>query len=366
MYIDDKALISNVACIRRYAPDAKVIAMVKANAYGCGLSLVLPILELLVDGFGVACIEEAVEVRKLCPDIDCILFQGVFNLSELLTAEAMNLTIVIHNAQILEWCTTTALPKKLHVWIKVDTGMHRLGFAPEEVDGVLNTLQACDWIADDIGLMTHMASADQPDSSSFTTQLDLWVKMSHRYSYLRQSVANSASIIHFPQLHASSVRPGIMMYGASPLADKIGVELGVAPVMHFVSTITTIHYFETGDCIGYNASWQCMRPTVIGVIPVGYGDGYPRHILENTPTWVNGKLAPIVGRVSMDMMTIDLTDCPNVSLGDTVELWGQHVPIEVVAKQANTIAYELMSQVSQRVRREYIPSTNEASVFNDS
>ncbi|PJD93680.1 MAG: alanine racemase [Legionella sp.] len=355
--IDKEALQHNVARIKHYAPQQHILAMVKANAYGCGLHLVAPILAPLVESFGVACIEEAAALRQVCPESDCVLLQGIFSPDEVSTVIDLRVIPVIHNPQQLAWFTTTPMSVPLKVWVKVDTGMHRLGFAPHEIPGVLQTLKLCPWIDEQIGLMTHLGCADTPDSTVCQQQLKHWQDLSIRYHAMKQSVANSAAIIALPQTHANMIRPGLILYGVSPFEDRLGAEFDLQPVMHFLSSITTIHQYSAGEAIGYGATWRCERSSVIGVIPVGYGDGYPRHIQSGTCVWVNGHRVPIVGRVSMDMMTVDLTDCPQIKIGDRVELWGKHMPVEIVAKQSNTIAYELMTQVSQRVVRQYYSET---------
>lgn len=353
LYIDAAALRHNVARIKQYAPKQRILAMVKADAYGCGMQMALPILEPLVDGFGVACLEEARVVRQWCPQKECLLMHGIFAAEDIEVLVAMKLSAVVHNFQQLDWLTTISTPVLIKLWVKVDTGMHRLGFHPSELADVLNRLRLCPWIDQQIGLMTHMGCADTPELAACHQQLQTWESIAQQYADMPQSVANSASIVALSQTHADMVRPGLLLYGASPFADRLGTDLGLQPVMHFISTVTTIHDYLPGDAIGYGATWLCKRPSVIGVIPVGYGDGYPRHIKENTQVWVNGQTVPIVGRISMDMMAIDLTDCPIVKIGDRVELWGKHIPIEVVAHQANTIAYELMTQVTQRVEKKY-------------
>lgn len=351
--INMKALQHNVSCIKTYAPTQKILAMVKANAYGCGVQEIVPVLEPLVDSFGVACIEEAKVIRQLGSYKECFLMQGIFAPEDIDAVITLNLTLVVHNPQQLAWLITNPLPASIKVWVKVDTGMHRLGFHPRELKGILTTLRLCPWIDDIIGLMTHLACADMPESTACQAQLATWESIAKNYAKMPQSVANSAAIIRLPQTHADLIRPGLMLYGASPFSDCLGIDLGLQPVMHFMTTVTTIHHCMPGDVIGYGATWTCDRPSVIGVIPVGYGDGYPRHIKANTQVWVNDQSAPIVGKVSMDMITLDLTDCSHVKIGDPVELWGSHIPIEMVAKQADTIAYELMTQVTQRVIRQY-------------
>ncbi|MCX7091253.1 MAG: alanine racemase [Legionellales bacterium] len=354
LYIDADALRHNVARIKQYAPTQSILAMVKADAYGCGMQMVLPILEPLVDAFGVACLEEARVLRQICLQKECVLMQGLFAADDMPALVEMRLSTVIHNPQQLTWLTTIPAAEPIKIWVKIDTGMHRLGFHPRELAHVLAVLRACPWIDQQIGLMTHLGCADTPELGACQQQLHAWELIAQQHAEMPQSVANSAAIVALPQTHADRVRPGLLLYGASPFADCLGTDLGLQPVMHFISTVTTIHEFLPGDAIGYGATWACERPSVIGVIPVGYGDGYPRHIKANTQVWVNGQAVPIVGRISMDMMAIDLTDCPIVKIGDRVELWGKHIPIEVVAHQANTIAYELMTQVTQRVGKQYL------------
>lgn len=353
MYIDAQALQHNVACIKRHAPNQSITAMVKSNAYGCGWQWVLPVLEPLVNCFGVACLEEARAIRQYCPQRECCLMQGIFSPDELNDVIELRLSMVIHNPQQLAWLINHPMQEKIKIWVKVDTGMHRLGFDPQELAGVLSTLRVCPWVDPFIGLMTHLACADTPEHELCQQQLQIWDSIAKQYADMPQSVANSAAILGLPQTHADNVRPGLILFGASPFAERDSKELDLRPVMHFRSTVTTIHHCEVGDAIGYGATWRCERPSVIGVIPVGYGDGYPRHIKENSQVWIKGQSVPIVGRVSMDMMTIDLTDCPSARIGDSVELWGENILIETVAQQAHTIAYELMTQVTPRVMRQY-------------
>lgn len=350
VHINATALLHNVGRVKQCAPGKKIIAMVKANAYGCGLSPVISVLEGHVDAFGVACTEEAIALRALGSRTDCVLFQGVFSAEELQIAVGLGLQCVVHTAQQLQWILATPLPAKIKVWVKVNTGMHRLGFPPEEVAAVMTALLACSWVDEDIGLMTHLACADEPENVSNHQQLQCFNSLSLPNKKVTRSMANSAAILALPEMHADVVRPGIVLYGISPFANQTGVDLGLVPVMRLMSAVSIIHSYPPHARVGYGGTWQSDEPAKIGVVAIGYGDGYPRHISPNTPTWVNGYFAPIVGRVSMDMLTIDLTDCPGVKIGDGVELWGIHVPVETVAKSAGTIAYELICQTSSRVR----------------
>jgi alanine racemase len=302
-----------------------------------------------VDAFGVACLEEAMILRELGSRSDCILFQGVFSADELDVAAREHVQCVIHQARQLQWLLNTPLSQKIKIWVKVNTGMQRLGFAPSEVEEVLRALLSCPWVDGEIGLMTHLACADEPLALSNQLQLNSFNELRFPDINLTRSVANSAAILALPEAHADVVRPGIMLYGISPFPNQIGSELGLVPVMRLISAVSAIHHCPANARVGYGGIWQSERPSTIGVVAVGYGDGYPRHIKGHTPTWVSGSIAPIVGRVSMDMLTIDLTDCPGVKEGDPVELWGQHIPVETIAKSADTIAYELICGMSSRV-----------------
>ncbi len=350
IYIDTQALLHNVQRVKEFAPQRKIIAMVKANAYGCGLPVVCKALDGHVDAFGVACMEEALTLRALGIISECILMQGLFSPDELPQFLQYNLQCVIHQMSQLEWIVASPLPKKIKVWVKVDTGMHRLGFAPHEVMHVMQLLQTCPWIDAEIGLMTHFACADEPNHPNNARQLSAFNDLPDFGANIKRSLANSAAIIAWPDMVADVVRPGIMLYGVSPFSHQTGVDLGLKPVMHFQSQITVIHHYPNGAAIGYSGRWICQRNSRIGIVAAGYGDGYPRHIAPDTCVWLNGHYVPVVGRVSMDMLTIDLTDTPDVKVGAQVELWGQHVPVEEVATSAGTIPYELLCQVTQRVR----------------
>lgn len=351
VYIDTGALLHNLNRVKSYAPHSDIIAMVKANAYGNGLSVVAPVLAEHVAAFGVACLEEALAIRALGLSSECILFQGIFSAQELETILAKQFQLVLHQGEQLRWLLANPLSKKIKVWVKVDTGMHRLGFAPQAVHEVLTSLKNCPWVDEPIGLMTHLACADEPDNPANAEQLKEYRELKLPAVRLIKSIGNSAAIISLPQSHADVVRPGIMLYGVSPFADKTGKELGLKPVMHFMSAVSALNHYPKGAKIGYGGTWELSKPARIGIVAVGYGDGYPRHIAANTPVWIKGHKVPIVGRVSMDMLAVDLTLCPEVALGDPVELWGSHIAVEHVAMAAGTIAYELLCQFSPRVPR---------------
>jgi alanine racemase len=350
VYCEPQALLHNINRIKQCAPQQQIIAMVKANAYGCGIQNVVPVLEGHVSCFGVACLEEAIAIRRLGMRTPCVLLQGVFQPDEYAIAVGANSQCVIHHRLQLEWLLATPMAEKISIWIKVDTGMHRLGFDPVEVPEILAAIDGCAWVSKPIGLMTHFAAADELGGESQRAQCRQFERLDTAGVQLIRSLANSAAILSMPNAHADVVRPGIMLYGVSPFPGQNGRDLGLKPVMHFVSAVSAIHHYPARSPIGYGATWSSEQPAIIGVVPVGYADGYPRHIRANTPVWVNGIIAPIVGRVSMDMMTIDLTACPDVTVGTPVELWGTHIPVEVVAHAAETIGYELLTKVTARVR----------------
>lgn len=349
LVIEPNALHHNLKRIRSFAPGKKIIAMVKANAYGCGVHVVAPILEGHVDAFGVACIEEALVLHKIGIRTPCILFQGIFSADEFKVVAQHQFGCVIHQPHQIQWLLNTPLDTPIKIWVKVNTGMHRLGFKVHEVQEVMDALHSCPWVNKDIGLMTHLACADEPNRIENLQQISLFESISVA-GFCQRSIANSAAIISFPQTHMDVVRPGIMLYGVSPFANQTAIDLGLLPVMRFVSAISAVHHNPPLAQIGYSGTWKSEKPSIIGIVAAGYGDGYPRHIAPNTPVWVQGKEVPVVGRVSMDMLAVDLTDHPEVKPGASVELWGSHILVERIAQAAGTSGYELLCQISERVR----------------
>jgi alanine racemase len=349
LVIEPHALLHNVSQIRRYAPGKKIIAMIKANAYGCGVCQVAPVLDGQVDAFGVASLEEALVIHAMGVQTQSILFQGVFSPDEYNIVSQHQFGCVIHQERQLKWLLNTPLPNPIKIWVKVNTGMHRLGFKIDELQAVMNALQTCAWVDKDIGLMTHLACSDEPERVENLQQISLFqgIKID---GFTQRSMANSAAIISFPQAQADVVRPGIMLYGVSPFANQTALDLGLIPVMRFMSAVSAIHQAPPFSQVGYGGTWNSSKSSVIGVVAAGYGDGYPRHIAANTPVWVKGREVTVVGRISMDMLTVDLTEHPDIQVGDAVELWGPHILVERIAKSAGTIGYELMCQISERVR----------------
>lgn len=346
--IDLEALNHNLDCIQALAPGKKMMAMVKANAYGCGLETILPVLNGRAEILGVASVEEALQVRALGSHLECVLLSGVFAQEELSLASSQSFQCVVHHPLQLQWIIENSLPRKIKTWIKVNTGMNRLGFLPEEVASVLHALSGCSWVEEKIGLMMHFARADEPHHPYNEQQVKQFSQLNSFKGHYLRSMANSAAILSMPWTHADVIRPGIMLYGVSPFPGQTGRDLGLRPVMSFRSALTGIHHYPPNSPIGYGGTWHVDRPAIIGIVPVGYGDGYPRHVKPSTPVWIQGHQAPIVGRLSMDMLTVDLTGIPDAKIGDPVELWGEHLPVEVIADAAGTIAYELLTQQRRR------------------
>lgn len=352
--ISTAALHHNLCRVREAAPYARVLAMVKADGYGHGQRLVAETLAE-ADGFGVAFLDEALALRAAGIRQPVTVLEGVFTDMEMFEAVRQNLTLVVHQEQQLALLEGCRLSGPVDVWLKVDTGMHRLGFSPEAAIGACRRLRAAR-ITGRIGLLTHFASADVLESAQTEQQIARFRALQQALSkggdrLLPDSLANSAGILAWPAAHGEWVRPGIMLYGGSPFADRTACDLGLRPVMTLSSRLIAIRELKAGESVGYGATWTAARDTRIGVVAIGYGDGYPRHAANGTPVLVNGRRVGLAGRVSMDMLTVDLGDVPAV-IGDSCVLWGEGLPADEVAACAGTISYELFCQVTARVRRE--------------
>ena len=336
--IDNEALRHNLSRVKTFAPQSRVIAVIKANAYGHGVRNAAAVLSD-ADAFALATPNEAVLLRQSGVTKALIVLQGFSSPDELKLLAAHNIQPVIHHlsqVDILEQCADL----KLNVWLKVDTGMHRLGVPVDQAEDCYQRLQACDSVAD-IRLMSHFANADEPDHSMNQQQLSVLSSMAEQIGINDISMANSAALIAFPESRMQWVRPGIMLYGSSPLKNKTAEELDLKAVMQFESRLIAIQDLKKGDAIGYGSTWQCPEDMSVGVVAAGYADGYPRHAKSGTPVWVNGVLCPLVGRVSMDSLCVDLRGVEAV-VGDRVVLWGRELSVDVVAEYASTIGYELL------------------------
>lgn len=350
--IDYAALRHNCQRVRQCAPDSRVLAVIKANGYGHGITRVARTLQQ-ADGFAVASIDEALILRAANIDKPIVLLEGFFDVAELALIQQYRLSIVLHHIRQLEILEQTLLTQPLSVWLKIDTGMHRLGFNPAQFEDVYRRLQALPNIAAPLVLMSHLANAEDRHDELTSAQTECFHQAVKGYDG-QHSLANSAAILAWPQTHfyqhPNWVRPGIMLYGASPFIDDTGAEHELHPVMTLRSRLIAINQFKAGDAIGYGGSWRCPEDMPVGVVAIGYGDGYPRSAQAGTPVLVNGRRAPLIGRVSMDMITVDLRQLGKTDIGDEVILWGQGLAVEEVARHAGTIPYELLCGVTERVR----------------
>ncbi|HEY7865227.1 MAG TPA: alanine racemase [Psychromonas sp.] len=349
--INLKALQHNLQVLQKTAPMSKIIAVIKADAYGHGMVKVAQTLKH-VHAFGVARLSEALKLRAAGIDNPIILLEGFFKDCDLTTLAATDLQSVVHSQEQVAAIIQAKLPHPLKIWLKLDTGMHRLGFHPEQFDAVYKQLNNSDNVQKPINLITHFHCAEQVDNHATAQQLALFKKHIQADSGLK-SLANSAAVFAWPEAHFDVIRPGITLYGMSPFADRLAQDLQLRPVMTLKSSLIAIREHKAGDSVGYGANWTAQEDTRLGVVAVGYGDGYPRLAPQGTPVLVNGRIVPIVGRVSMDMLTVDLGLHSQDKVGDDVTLWGEGLPAESVAQKIGTIAYELVTKLTSRVTLHY-------------
>lgn len=346
--VDAEALRHNLLQVRQHAPRAKVMAVVKANAYGHGLSWVSRTLGE-ADAFGVSSIEEGIQLRKAGVTKPVCLLEGFFTADELPQLAEFQLSPTLHHDMQLQILAQAKPGTKLPVWVKIDTGMHRLGFTPERLADVLKQLRQCA-VVGDIRVMSHLATADVTTDTTTKSQIDCFLSQAKGLG-LETSLANSAGILAWPESHLDWVRPGIMLYGSSPVAGKSAAQFKLKPVMTLQTALIAVQRRHKGEAIGYGGDWHCPEDMPVGVAAIGYGDGYPRHVPPGTPVLVNGKRVPLIGRVSMDMITLDLRTQAQAKVGDPVVLWGEGLPVDEVAQSAGTISYELLCHVADRIPR---------------
>ena len=342
--ISRSAIRHNLSVVRRKAPGSKVWGVVKANAYGHGLERVIKALDQ-ADGLALLDLAEAKRAREAGYDRPILLLEGIFGESDLEAVRAFNLTVAIHNREQIELFARLPASARVPVYLKINTGMNRLGFAPHETREAYATLKAMSQVKS-ISLMTHFANAEMDHGTDQATAL-----FDEATAGLagERSLSNSAATLLQPNAHRDWVRPGIMLYGASPAEDKSAASLGLRAAMTLSSAIISVRDLKAGDSIGYGSRYTARGPIRVGVIACGYADGYPRLAAENTPVLVEGQIVPLIGRVSMDMMTVDLSTVPGVAVGTAVELWGDHVPVDQVAATAGTSGYELLCALAPRV-----------------
>jgi alanine racemase len=326
-----------------------VLAVVKANAYGHGLVATAQALAG-ADGFGVARLEEAALLRAAGIRQPVLLLEGVFDGEQLDEAAKLELQIVVHDPSQLSLLERCGAEHRFVVWLKINTGMNRLGFRPEESAAALARLGALPGKVAEVRLMTHFALAEEPESALTAAQIACFGKLPVGRG-LERSLANSAAIFGLPATHAQWVRPGIALYGVSPFADRVGPELGLVPVMRLVSTVIAVRSVPAGETVGYGGSWRAARDSRVAIVAAGYADGLFRSTDIATPVLVRGGRAVPAGRISMDMMALDVSDIPGVMPGDEAVFFGPELPVEQVAAHAGTISYELLCAVAQRVPR---------------
>ena len=345
--IDLSACRHNLSVAKQFAPDSKCIAIIKANAYGHGMVNIAKALNE-ADAFGVARIGEAIELREAGITSSILLLEGFFSEDELNLVREHKLDTVIHSESQLKLLEASN-GDAISIVIKVDSGMHRLGFSPEELKNVSQRLDKCKSVVHDIKCMTHFSNADDKHDEKTLKQIDVFYKSIEDLSDSDVSIANSAGILGWPQSHANWNRPGIMLYGVSPFINAKAEDHNLKPVMTLSSQLISVKDIKKGEAIGYGGTYTCEKDMTIGVVAIGYGDGYPRHATTGTPMLVNNKRSSLLGRVSMDMICVDLSEQPNAKVNDPVVLWGAGLAIEEVAESAGTIAYELLCNVTKRV-----------------
>lgn len=356
--IDLAALQHNLQCIKQQAPDSRVWAVIKADAYGhgsvaCAQALSHSNLAYAnhashADGFAVATLEEAKTLRSAGITQPILLLEGAVNAIECQQAAELQLSLMIHHQDQVDWLDDIDADKPLSVWLKADTGMHRLGVPTNDVATIAEQLQYKPQVAT-VGIASHFACSDDPGHPMNLQQISRFNSCAPKD--FRRSLANSAAIWNYPESHFDWVRPGIALYGASPVADVTAAALGLKPVMHLTTQVIAERWIAAGDTVGYGGSWRADKPSRIATLAIGYADGYPRHAPVGTPVWIKGHLVPLIGRVSMDMITVDVTDIAAPTLYEQAELWGNNLPVDQVAAAIGTISYELLTRVSPRVPR---------------
>lgn len=350
--IDRRALRHNLQQIRRLAPQSRLIAVVKANAYGHGLLETAHTLQD-ADCYGVARIGEALMLRAGGIVKPILLLEGFFCAEDLPALVANNIETAVHSIEQLEALEQIELAHPVSVWMKLDSGMHRLGVRPEQAEAFYQRLSACRNVVQPVNIMSHFSRADEPLVDATEKQISCFERFANDKLGLK-SIAASGGILLWPQAHFDWVRPGIILYGVSPLEEPYADHFGLQPAMTLKSSLIAVREHRAGEPVGYGGLWVSERDTRLGVVAMGYGDGYPRSAPSGTPVWLNGREVPIVGRVSMDMISVDLGPDASDKVGDEVVLWGNELPVERVAAFSGISAYELITKLTQRVTMEYI------------
>jgi alanine racemase len=343
--ISAAALAHNLTLARRRAEGAKVWAVLKANAYGHGVERAAAALAA-ADGFAVLDFQEAARLRVAGLKKPILMLEGFFKPGDLPLLHKYALTPVIHCAEQAEMLAAATLEGEIDVYLKVNSGMNRLGFGAESLRPAYNAVRMHRQVRS-VTLMTHFADADGP--GGVKAQLDWFNDMVKPFDAHGRSLANSAALLRFPEARGDWVRPGIMLYGCSPFADQSAEQIGLRPVMTLASEIIATQHLHAGERIGYGFSYEAVGEMTIAIVACGYADGYPRHAATGTPVLVDGRRARIVGRVSMDMISVDISDVPGARIGTPVTLWGEGLSADEVAASAGTLSYELLTKLTARV-----------------
>jgi len=350
--IDLNALKHNYRLACSLAPRSRNIAVVKANAYGHGAEAVAHTLEADVPAFAVAYMEEALKLRSAGISKPILVLEGFFTRDELPIAEQHNFWLMIENDLQVEALVAARLKNPVTIWLKIDTGMHRLGAPLGRASQLIALLEQSANVAQGIVLASHFACADELQNDFTSLQIQRLRQLAERHR-AQLSMANSPALLAWPQSHSDWNRPGYMLYGSSPFFHHHDQGDKLIPVMRFESEVISLREIPAGESVGYGATWTAEKTSLIATIPVGYGDGYPRNAPSGTPVLVNGQMARLAGRVSMDLITVDVTDIQGVAIGSKVELWGKHLEVNCVASAAGTIGYELLTRMPARLPRIY-------------
>jgi len=351
-------LKANYKNINDFAPNSTTIAVIKADAYGHGALVVAKALESLAPILAVAFIDEAIKLRDAGIDKPILILEGPMSSCDIKKGIDNNFVLMFHSIEQVQWLIN--YEEKVegsdkhfnqNLWLKIDTGMHRLGFHPEQVDSIMSQIKS-KLSPTNIVLCSHFSSADELENAKTTRQTEHLKQIAKKHQCL-MSIANSAGILSWPESHLDFNRLGLALYGATPI-EKKSLPFDLHAVMTLTSSVIALREVSVGDSVGYGETWIAKRPSVIATVAIGYADGYPRNAPMNTPTFINGSIAPIAGRVSMDMITVDVTDVADVKIGSRVELWGKHLSVETIAEHVQAINYELITRVSDRVPRVYI------------
>ena len=343
------ALRHNLARLKMMAAPAKVMAVVKADAYGHGLERVARALDGEAEAFAVAALGDGLRLRAAGHRQRIVVLSGPDNPGDLAEMQRLQLDAAIHHEAQLQWLAQVPSPRgRLRVWLKVDSGMHRLGFAPEHVAEVHARLAAMPGIDPEIGLLTHFSESEVFDGAQTAAQIIRFIEATKTLSGPR-SLSNSAAVLGWPDARGDWVRTGGLLYGLSVVDGKTGTDFGFRPAMTLGTRLIAVNRIGKGERIGYNGTWTCPEDMPVGVAAVGYGDGYPRSAVAGTPVLVGDRRVPLIGRVSMDLITLDLREAPQARVGDRVTLWGPQLPVEIIAAQAATISYDLTCGMTRRV-----------------